>query len=138
MPKVKGYGTTFKFTPSGGAETTLGSAVTIGELSVTGNDIDVTTLDSAGGYKEYLSGMKDAGEIPITCKHVKTDPGQIALRTASANDTLCACVETLPDGTTISFSAYVKGWGFGVTEVDGSIEFKATLKLTGAPTVNVS
>ena len=129
--------TTFKFTPAGGAELTVGKLKSIGDISVEAGMIDVSTLDSVSAYKEYILGMKDGGEVPLVCEHLKTDTGQVGIRTAFSGDKLCACVVTFPDSTTAAFSAYVKSFNMGAAEVDGSIKFNATFKITGAVTITV-
>ena len=134
---ISGMASTFKFTPAAGSETTLGKTTSIGEVAVTSNDIDTTTLDSTAAWREYIQGSRDGGEIALSCIHLKTDTGQVALRTAFASGVLCACVVTLPDTVHVDFSAYVKGWTIGPAEIDTAATFNATLKITGAVTVTV-
>lgn len=43
----------------------------IGDISVTAEEVDVTTLD-AGDYRDYIQGFKDPGECELT---VIFDPG---------------------------------------------------------------
>ena len=57
--------------------------------------VDVTSLDSTGGYKEFIPGLKDAGEIEVRANYTRagykqqaTDEGSgvpIAYRTTFAN-----------------------------------------------------
>ena len=57
-------------TRSLGTKLTKGSVdisglTSIGGIEITAETIDVTTLDSDGGYREFIGGFKDAGEVPI-------------------------------------------------------------------------
>lgn len=68
MAGQRGLGTTFEFEKSGAEETNLviGNLTSIGEVGADADEIDVTTLDSTGGYREYIPGFKDAGEIALS------------------------------------------------------------------------
>ena len=39
----------------------------IGEFGETSNDVEVTTHDTSGNFLEYISGLREGGEIPVTC-----------------------------------------------------------------------
>ena len=54
-------GTILKFTPSGGEQVTVGRLTSVGEIAPEAEAVDVTTLDSAGGYREYIQGFRDSG-----------------------------------------------------------------------------
>lgn len=54
-----------------GAYTSIGQVQEIGDISVTAEEVDVTTLD-AGDYRDYIQGFKDPGECELT---VIFDPG---------------------------------------------------------------
>lgn len=132
MAKIRALGTSIVFNSA-----TIGDITSIGEVAVNSDEIDVTALDSASGYREFLQGFKDSGEVALTGLFDKADAGQLALRTAYANGTAYATVITFPDSSTVSFSSYVKGFSVGAAEVDGAVGFGATLRITGAVTVTV-
>lgn len=114
---------------------TIGALKSIGEVSPTGSEIDMTTLDSSGGYKEFAQGFKDGGEVTLTGIHSTSDTGQAGVRTNFGTGDVDACVITFPDSTTVSFNAWVKSYSIGAAEVDGAVGFKAVLRITGAVTV---
>lgn len=132
MAKVKGLGTTLVFNSA-----TVGGLTSIGEITPDSEEIDVTSLDSSGGYREFLQGFKDSGELAVTGYHNKTDAGQVALRAGYASGDVDACTITFPDSSTVTFNAYVKSFTIGAAEVDGAVGFGATLRISGAVTVNV-
>ena len=51
---IQGKGTTMKFTPDGGAAVSIGKLTKVGEIAPEAEEVDVTTLDSTGGYREYM------------------------------------------------------------------------------------
>ena len=130
MPKVKALGTTITFNAKA-----IGGLNSIGEINPNSDEIDVTTLDSADGYKEFLQGLKDSGELPLSGLLVKADVGQVELRTGFGTGDIDAVVITFPDATAVTFNAYVKGFTMGAAETNGAVGFGAVLRITGAVTV---
>lgn len=129
---IAGLGTTITYTKSGtgGTAVTIGSLTSIGELSPTVDEIDVTTLDSTDGYREFIAGFKDSGEVVLTGLH-KDDAGQKAARTAFDGDETGEFVITFSDGTAFTFDGFFKGYTVGSVEVDGAIGFGATIRVSG-------
>lgn len=134
---IAGIGTTltFKEDPSGTA-IAIGSLTSIGELSPTADEIDVTTLDSTGGYREFIAGFKDSGEVAISGFH-KDDAGQKAARTAFNANKTGEFVITFSDDVTFTFDGFFKGYTVGSVEVDGAIGFGATIRVSGPVTEGV-
>ena len=132
---TKAHGTTLKFTPEGGEQVTVGKLTSVGEITPEAEKLDVTTLDSEGGYREYLQGFRDAGELEISGYHNKNDAGQAALRDAFDTGAPGSVEVAFPDGSKVTFSAYVKSHSIGSAEVDGAIGFGAVLRLTGPVTM---
>jgi predicted secreted protein len=127
MAKVKALGTTITFNALA-----IGGLTSIGEVSVTSEERDTTTIDSADGYKEVAQGIKDAGEVPLTGFYVNADVGQVGLRTGFDTGDIDEVVITYPDNTTVTGNAFVKGFGMGPVEVNGTVGFSAVLRFTGA------
>ena len=44
-------------------ETAIGGLTSIGGIEITADEIDVTTLDSDGGYREFIGGFKMLGKF---------------------------------------------------------------------------
>lgn len=131
MPKVKGLGTTITFNSK-----TINGLTSIGEVTPDSEEIDVTSLDSAGGYREFLQGFKDSGELALSGYHINGDEGQAELRTGYGTGEANTAVITFPSSAgTVTFNAYVKSYTMGAAEVDGAVGFGATLRITGAVTV---
>lgn len=131
MAATKAQGTTLKFTPPKGQICTVGKLTSVGEIQTDSEELDVTTLDAQSGYREYIQGFRDAGEVEISGYHDKGDAGQKALRQAYEDGESCSFEVNFPDGAKVSFSAFVKGYSVGSAEVDGAIGFGATLRISG-------
>lgn len=130
MAKIRALGTIFSF---GG--TPIPNLSSIGEVSVSADELDATTLDSASGYREFLAGFKDSGELTITGYH-DGSAAQAGIRTAFGTGTAATTVITFPDNKTVTFSSFVKGYTIGSADVDGIVGFGATFRITGAVVVS--
>lgn len=124
-------GTTLKFTPDGGTQVNVGRLTSVGEIQPEAEEIDITTLDSTDGYREFMQGFRDSGEVQLSGYHDGADAGQSALREAFASGKSGAFVVTFPDGCTVTFSGFVRSHTIGSAEVDGAIGFGAVVRISG-------
>ncbi len=129
---IRGQGTVVEFTPSGGEKVVIGRLSKVSEIAPEAEEIEVTTLDSQGGYREYIQGRRDAGTIELSGFLDSANAGQAALRTAFDNGSAGRFEVLFADGSTASFSAFVKKYGIGAAQVDGAVEFTAILRVSGA------
>jgi hypothetical protein len=67
VAKFTGKGAEFLVSDGGtpAAYTPVGQVSEIGDVSVTADEVEVTTLD-AGDYRDYIQGFKDPGECELT------------------------------------------------------------------------
>lgn len=134
MPKMRALGTTLSYLPtynSGAAVTSVGSLTSVGEITPDSEELDATTLDSPDGYREFLQGFKDSGELSLTGYHNTDAPGQATMRSLYETGALGYFWVTFPDGTTVAFSAYVKSHTTGAADVDGIVGFGCSLRISG-------
>jgi len=120
-------------TKSFGVAVSVGGSSIGGLISVTlnGGDvnfIDITTQDSAGGWKEYIGGLIDGGTIDLTGNYDSDNAGQTSLNT-NIGDKL-ACVITFSDASTLSCDVIVGKYNV-TNELDSAIGFTCPLKVTG-------
>lgn len=124
-----GFGTTFKYA----AGTLIGELKSVGGIKLKADTIDVTNHDSADGYKEFIGGLRDAGEFPIEGNFIQDDAGQLALLASFGTGALESFVVTFPDTSTWTFSAVVTGVEVGKADIKGEVSFSATVKISGKP-----
>lgn len=115
---------------------TIGGLTSIGGIEITADTIDVTALDSEGGYREFIGSFKDGGEVPIEgFFNPDTTSGQVELQT-SLDSGLAEDYEINFPTTPAwgwNFSGVVTGFKVGDVDVDGTINFGATIKVSGKP-----
>ena len=106
--------------------------VQLPEVEVT--DIDTTTHDSSGGYKEYVGGLKDGGVVTLSGKYDIADTGQVYLRApANQGGAAVAVIVMFSDGSTATFDAVVKGYGI-TNPLDEDVQFSSSLRISGSVT----
>ena len=125
-----------------GATLTLGGGIgavanltNIDGLDVSSDDIDVSDHNSTDGFREYIPGLIDGGEVPVEGNFNPTVA--IAFYDAQvARTVLTGCTLEFPDAatTTWTFDCYVKQVTTSAPH-DDKLPFSATLKITGRPTL---
>lgn len=134
MPQ-KAMGTTLSCTVDGQTKL-IGCLRSIGEIKADSDVIDVTTLDAPDGYKTYMQGYKDLGEMTAEGFFDAANAGQAALRALYQSGSAVPFTVSFPDGSAAAFTAFVKSISLGAASVDGAVGFSATLRLTGGVTVS--
>jgi len=133
----KAFGTLLKVGTSP-SQKTIGELTSIKGLSLEADTIDVTTMGSTDGYREYIGGLKDAGEVEVEGFAKFTDAGQAELLTLFNSGAVTDFEITFPTTTNTkwAFKGIVTGleWEAGLED---AISFNATIKVSGEPTLTV-
>jgi predicted secreted protein len=114
-------------------ETAIANLTSIGEIGIESEEIDVTDLDSAGGYKEYAAGAKDAGEVSLA-GNIKDWAIVEEMYSLAESQTVEDWSVEYPSGATWSFSGFVKSFKDGEKTPDALATFSATIRVSGKPT----
>jgi predicted secreted protein len=123
MAKIKSFGARVYF-----------NGVAVGgltDISASGTDvsmIDSTSHDSAGGYRTFLSGLKDGGTLELTGRYNYADAGQAEWKAEIGVKHNFYIM--LSDNSGLAFEAYVGGFSTS-NPLDDAVEFSATAKITG-------
>jgi len=136
MAGIKSMGTALAHN-TGTTETpvwaTIANLSSIGEIGVETGEIDVTTLDSPSGFKEFISGTKDAGSCDIA-GNVVTDADVVALYALANSGDTKEWKITFPSGATWEFDAYVAKFKEKESTTDSLRGFSSSLRISGVPT----
>lgn len=110
----------------------------IGGLELSAETSDVTTLDSDGGYREFITGFKDAGEVSIEGYFVpETTKGQKELYDLFESGAISGFTIEFPNGLAKwGFEGVVTGFSTGA-DLEDPLSFSATIKVSGKPTLTV-
>lgn len=120
-------GTTLKI-----GSNTVGSLTSISGVELSADTIDVSTLDSADGYREYVAGYVDGGEVSAEgyLSDAGTSESTIIGLVGSAEQ---ECEITFPGGAEWVFDGIVTGFSTSAG-TDDAVTFSITIKVTGKPT----
>ena len=113
----------------------IGGLTSIGGIEITADTMDVTTLDSTGGYREFIGTFKDGGEVPIEGFFDHTSAGQLAMQDSMDAGLAEDYVINLPTTPAWNwkFKGVVTSFKVGDAELDGAIAFGSTIKISGKP-----
>lgn len=113
----------------------------IGGVEINVDTVDTTTHDSEGGFKEFIAGLLDAGDVPISGFFDHEDAnGQLAMVadcTAREIKT-AAIVFPASTGTQWVFNGLITSIKIGDNPTEDGIPFSATIKVSGKPTLTVA
>ena len=124
---------------AGGATLTLGvdliaELTNIGGPSMSADAIDVSSHDSPSKFREFVAGMKDAGEISIEGNLISAVQGNLVLANLTSGEAVVVLITfaAAADPATFTGSGFVTAYEPS-TPFDEKLSFTATLKLTGLP-----
>lgn len=135
MSATRTMGTTLTKKQSGSETTDLKIAnlTSIGEIGVESEEIDATDLDSPNGYKEFIAGAKDAGEVSLA-GNIKDEASVEAMLSLAESQSIEEWEVKYPSGATWTFSGFVKSFKDGEKTPDGLATFSAAIRISGKPT----
>ncbi len=91
--------------------------------------VEATHQQSANGFREYIPGLLDAGEVPLEINYVPTpsDPILTAMRAGLTQFRI-----SLPNNVTCTFSGIITAFNPD-TPLDGKMSANITIKVSGMP-----
>lgn len=129
---ISGVGASFKREDdtSSGVFTAIAEINSITGPGMTRDFIDVTSLDSTGGYREFIAGFRDGGTVSLNMNF--TVDGFEQMRLDFVSDDSINYQIVLPDTgeTTLDFAGFVTDLPLTVTP-DDKVTVDVTIKITG-------
>lgn len=129
-----GVGTEFRRW-NGSAWVQLAEINSINGPTMTRDFIDVTSLDSTGGYRQFIAGFRDAGTISLSMNFTRTTYDAFKADFESPDANFYEIV--LPDAetTTLEFSGLVTEVPITIP-TDDKVTADVTIKISGPVTIN--
>lgn len=134
MAGVDAFGTTWSTSDDSGVTWDPVANVTeVGVLDASAETIDTTAHDTANGWRTYIGGVKDGGELKMS---VNYDPAIHGAIFDLLGDDGIKHKVTLPDAgaAEIVFSGIVTGFSVGAP-FDDKLSGEVTVKVTGVPVI---
>lgn len=138
-PTVKlGYGSQFKLGDGGGSEVfnLIAEVHTVGPPQMTRDAVDATTHDSLNGFREFIGGLADGGQVQVDAHYLPGNTGQgfsTGLGAVFYAGTVRNFQIVLPNSLgTWSFSGVITAYN-PMTPIDGKMGLTVTIKVSGRP-----
>lgn len=115
----------------------VGELTSIGGLSLSASPIETTTLDTADGYRTFIGGLRDGGEVSLSGFFDPDDTnGQQALLTNFNSGAAATFSVVFPAALSASwtFSGIVTAFATGA-DLEDAVTFEASIKVSGKPTL---
>jgi predicted secreted protein len=97
--------------------------------------IDVTNMDSTGGYKEFIGGFRDSGELKCPMNFTRATYDLMNDDFESETKQTYELAIPDPDNTTMSFLGLVTDLGFKA-DTSKQVTADVTIKVSGAITID--
>ena len=110
----------------------LAGLLTLGGPTQARDSIEVTDHDSPEGFREFIAGLGDGGEISLDLNYLPGDGTQNILTQLIRVGATRNFRIVWPGGVNWSLKGIITGFD-PTGAYDGKLEATATLKLTGAP-----
>ena len=145
MAKFTGKGSQILVKTSGAtpAYVAVGQVAEIGEIAISADEVDVTTLD-AGDYRQFIQGFKDPGECQLTVlwDSEMTDQGDTPdglwglFKSGEVRDWAVRWNSSATGGEEFGlFEGFIRDWSFGALNPDDPQQIQPTIRITGPLTL---
>jgi predicted secreted protein len=129
---IAGVGTVFQRW-SGSGWVAIAEVNSISGPTMSRDTIDVTSLDSTGGYREFIAGFRDPGTVQLTMNF--TNVTYDLMKTDFEDDTQQTYEIVLPDNSSLEFIGLVTELPIEVP-TDDKITSTVTIKISGQVVLN--
>ena len=134
---IASVGTQLKIGDGGSPEafTAIAEVRNISGPGFDSEEIDCTSLDSTAGFREYIQGFKDGGELSFQLNFIPSQRANIfANYIAGTTHNWQLCFPDVP-GTIMSVAAFVKSPPLEIG-AGAQLLLNVTLRVTGPPSFN--
>jgi hypothetical protein len=116
----------------------IAGLTSIGGLELSADTIETTTLGTSG-WRTFMQGLKDGGEVSLSGYFDTSDTGQNAIYNAFTAGTAQTFAIIFPStlGAEWDFTGIVTGITTGA-ELEDLVSFEATVKVSGAPSLGLT
>lgn len=121
--------------------TNIGTITKIGSPTLKRTAIDVTTLSSPNGFKQFIAGLADPGKITAEGFFNTADSGQNLLYNKFINGTVDTYTITFPTITGASWTAtcFIDELDFAANvDATKALDFKLSLQVSGQPNIGTT
>lgn len=127
-----GFGATFSYlSTEPSTYTALAEVMSITPPSINVETIETTHMGSDDGFREYIAGLKDGGEVTVNMNYVEASATLLQTLVLAGVETFRV---TFPGSSTYTFSGIPTAFAFDEVVIDDKVAMSLTIKVTGKPT----
>ncbi len=132
---IAGVGTIIQKWDGASAWVAIAEVTNIAGPGLTRDLIEVTSLDSTGGWREFIAGFRDGGTVVLSMNYTRA--GLDMFFGDFEDDAPQSYEIVLPDtdATSLEFEGLVQEFPLTIP-TDSQITMEVTIKVTGQPTLN--
>lgn len=93
-------------------------------------EVEVTHYGSEGGYREFIAGLKDGGEITMNINWIPGNDTDVLLRTLHASGAVRNHRITFPNTAMLTFPGWIKGFERS-SPLDDRLTAAITIRVSG-------
>jgi predicted secreted protein len=97
------------------------------------DEVEATHYASTGGYREFIGGLKDGGEVTFSINWIPGNPTDVILRNLHASSAVRDHRITFPNGATMKFPGWIRGFE-RATPLDDRMTATITVRVAGDTT----
>jgi len=129
-----GYGTKFQTADSSspGVWTDFAEVTNLTPPAFKRDSIDASHEQISGGWREFIPGLKDGGEVKFDFNLVPKGTAYLSLMSELGTQTFMPRRVVFPDGSYIQFTAFLTDWE-QTAPLDDKMTGTATFKVSGQP-----
>lgn len=134
MAGIDAFGTKWSFSTDGGTTfTDVADVTNIEVLNIKADTTDVSSHDSTGQWREFIGGMKDAGDLSMEVNYDPAIHGTIFSHIGG--DPIKHKITLVDTGAhVVAFDGIITGLKVGAP-FDDKMNGTVTIKVSGAPTI---
>lgn len=110
---IMGIGITYEIADGASGYDTIGEVFEVTPPNQQTEEVEVTHYGSTGGYREFIAGLRDGGEVTFGINWIPGNETDVILRDLHSAGTVRTHRITFPNGAEMSYSGWIKGFERG-------------------------
>jgi hypothetical protein len=126
-----GFGAVFAYLSTDPSTyTSLAEVLSVTPPEIAVETIEVTHMGSDDGFREYIAGLKDGGEVTVNLNYVEASATLLQTLVLAGVETFRI---TFAGASTYTFSGIPTAFTFDDVVIDDKMAMSLTIKVTGKP-----
>jgi len=125
-----GFGAVFAYESAASVFTPLAEVLSVTPPAIAVETIEVTHMGSDDGFREYIAGLKDGGEVTVNLNYVEASATLLQTLVLAGVETFRI---TFAGSSTYTFSGIPTAFTFDDVVIDDKMAMSLTIKVTGKP-----